>query len=169
MSEQKHFTPAHLKKARQNMNYEKENMLQSINNTYIYNVKKRFFLNEWLNEHCSVLEDMWVRSGHWSIRVNSISKHVPRTTQPCNLLLGTVQAACLTENKVRRHLLLGSPRGFLLIEYLPFNLPWDWVTLKVTLSSLKNENGPPLWLSNVIHFPQIQNWCVTFRYDTGEN
>ncbi len=79
--------------------------------TPTYTMKKRLFLNEWLNEHCSVLEDMWGRSGHWSIRVNSISKHVPRTTQPWNLLLGTVQAACLTENKVRRHLLLGSPLG----------------------------------------------------------
>lgn len=37
--------------------------------------------------------------------------HVLYTAQACNMLLGTVQAACLTEHKVRHHLLLGSPPG----------------------------------------------------------
>lgn len=43
--------------------------------------------------------------------------HVPYTAQACNLLLGTVQAACLTEHKVRHHLLLASPLG-LFIDWI---------------------------------------------------
>lgn len=68
----------------------------------------------------------------------SAGKHVPHTVQACNLLLGTVQAACLTAQSQTPFIAGITSGGFLLIGYLPFNLPCDWVTLKVMLSSLKN-------------------------------
>lgn len=66
----------------------------------------------------------------------SAGKHVPHTAQACNLLLGTVQAACLT---AQSHLLLGSPLGalyWLEIFHLICRVI-EWLQ-KVMLSSLKN-------------------------------
>jgi len=51
-----------------------------------------------------------IRVDWWKCE-GAAGKHVPHAAQACNLLLGTVQAACLTHHKVGRHLLLGSPLG----------------------------------------------------------
>lgn len=78
--------------------------------------KKSFSLNQWLLTHGARTQientscTLQCIGGNVRTQWSLINKS-EHNAQPCNLLLGTVQAACLTENKVRQHLLLGSPLG----------------------------------------------------------